>query len=174
MKRLTIAAASLLLLAACTHGPTNPGPPYSEPFGTVTLSVGPDASAILNAGNDAIVPALVAAALAEQQACDLEKMAEEAADLIVEENPEIIEVTQTRILPVTSTLAGRNIPSAGGCPDFALLLGEILQSKGKFFNVTQLQPKVDCIVPMAVEGSGDVEMRLTVTEALLARPTWIP
>lgn len=170
MKRLTVAVASILLLAACTQSPTGPKPTFSEPYGTFTLNVGPNASAILNPVSGTDVPALVALYYNQQQAADYEQLAEESADFIVEDNPEYIEIIQTRILPVSTTSFARKAPSPAGCPEIAPMLREALEARGKFFTVGSPQTVENCFVMMAVDGSSDVEVQLLVTETRLTRP----
>jgi len=171
MKRLTIAAAALLLLAACGHSPTESNEGYTgDPSGSLTMKVGPDVGAILEAGSSPEVPALVAAAWAEQQCCDLYKEAAEAAALIMAENPELVEITQSRLAPVIST-AGKYIPTSIEYPEFAPLLQEVLAEKGLDFRLHESEIPLECYVPMATDGE-NIVMKLTVTEVILANATW--
>lgn len=171
MKRLTIAAASLLLLAACGHSPTGSDEGYtSDPSGSLILKIGPEVGAILEAGSAPEVPALVANAWAEQQSCDLYKEVTEAAALIMAENPALVEITQSRLAPVILT-AGKSIPTSIEYPEFGPLLQEVLAKKGLVFRLHESEIPLECYVPMATDGD-NIDMRLTVTEVILSHATW--
>lgn len=171
MKRLTIAAASLLLLAACGHSPTDSDKGYTgDPSGSITLNIGPDVGAILEAGSAPEVPALVATAWAEQQSCDLYKEAAEAAALIMAENPELVEITQSRLAPMIMT-AGKPIPTSIEYPEFGPLLQEVLAENGLVFTLDESETPLVCYVPMATDGE-NIDMKLTVTKVILTNATW--
>ena len=174
MKRLIIAAASLALIAGCVKSPTSSAPTYREPFGTMSLDIGPDVSIIVNAPRGTDVSAQVKTAFDTQQALDFEQLVDEAIDNALDINPELIEVTQTRLMYVDTVFLGRNSPGITGCPEFAPLLHEALAASGKFYNMSISQPRVDRIVTMTVDGGTEVQMRLTICDALLSHPNWIP
>ena len=88
--------------------------------------------------------------------------------------PELIEVTQVRLMSVDTVFLGRNPPGISGSPEFAPLLHEALAASGESYDLSISQPRVDCIVTMAVDGGAEVEMRLTICDALLSHPNWIP
>ena len=173
MRHLTLAAASILLLAACTHSPTGPTPTYSYPYGTLELNIGPKATTILNAPTGSDIPAIVAQFYCEQQAIDFEGLVDDTVNLVIERNPEIIEIAQTRILPAINVSLGRQAPSPVECPEFAPLLWEALQTGGRSFIVSEHMDTVNIPLTMSVEGSADVEVRLVVTESRFTRPAGI-
>ena len=174
MKRLIIAAASLALIAGCVKSPTGSTPVYDEPFGTMSLDIGPDVSIIVNAPSGADVSDHVKIAWDAQQSLDFEQLVGEAVDKALDMNPELIEVTQTRLMSVDTVFLGRNSPGMTGCPEFAPLLHEALEASGKFYNLSISQPRVDRIVTKTVDGGTEVQMRLTICDALLSHPNWIP
>ena len=174
MKRLTIAAASLLLIAACTHSPTGFAESTSQPSGTLSLQVGPEAETILNAGSASQASALAAAAWEEQLSYDVPKEAEKAAEIVSRLIPEVVEITQSRLTPLTSA-AGKAIPSTVSYPDFAPVLIEALAAKGFDYRIHESEITVDCTVPMAVDGQADIYMNLTVTEVIVTPSAkWLP
>ena len=174
MKRLIIAAASLALIAGCGKNPTGNFLVFDEPFGTMTLDIGPDVSIIVNAPSGTDVSNQVKMAWNAQQSLDFEQLVGEALDDALDMNPELIEVTQTRLMSVDSVFLGRNSPGITGSPEFAPLLHEALAASGKFYSVSINQPRVDRIVTMAVDGGTEVQIRLTICDALLSHPNWIP
>jgi len=174
MKRLIIAAASLALIAGCAKSPTSSTPNYQEPFGTMSLNIGPDVSVIVNAPSGTDVSDQVKIAWDTQQALDFEQLIDEACDDAVDMFPELIEVTQTRLMPLDTVFLGRNSPGLAGSPEFAPLLHEALAASGKFYNISVSQPRVDRVVTMTADGGTQVQMRLTICDALLSHPNWIP
>jgi len=174
MKRLIIAAASLALIAGCVKSPTGSTPNYQEPFGEMSLNIGPDVSVIVNAPSGTDVSNHVKIAWDTQQTLDFEQLVAEARDEAVDMVPELIEVTQTRLMPLDTVFLGRNSPGMTGSPEFAPLLHEALAASGKFYNISISQPRVDRIVTMAADGGTLVQMRLTISDALLSHPNWIP
>lgn len=124
MKRLIIAAASLALIAGCGKSPTGSSYVYSEPFGTMSLDIGPNVTYIVNAPSGTDVSNQVKTAWDSQQSLNFEQLVGEALDDALEMNPELIEVTQTRLMSVDSVFLGRNSPGITGSPEFAPLLHE--------------------------------------------------
>ncbi len=172
MKRLTIAVAVLALLAGC--GSTPSGPDQDEnviPDGSLTLTVGPEVNAILKAGPTTDLAALVASAWSDQYGFDVRDEAEEAAIIVTQRNPETIEITQTRLVPVSEA---KPIPSGLEYPEFAPILEELLQSRGYDYRMFESTVTVSTIVPMTIDGGSNIDMRLTVTETLLSIASWVP
>ena len=174
MKRLIIVAASMVLIAGCSNSPTGSTPVYSEPFGTMSLEIGPEVSPIVNAPSGTDVSSLVKIAWDAQQALDFEQLVGEALDKALEMNPELIEVTQTRLMLADTVFLGRNSPGMTGSPEFAPLLHEALDTSGKFYNIAISQPRIDRIVTMTVDGGAEIQVRLTICDALLSHQNWIP
>ena len=162
------------MIAGCGKNPTGNFPVFDEPFGTMTLDIGPDVSIIVNAPSGTDVSAQVKTAFDTQQSLDFEQLVGEALDQALDMVPELIEVTQTRLVSADNIFLGRNSPGVTGCPEFAPLLHEALAASGKFYNISISQPRVERIVTMVVDGGAEVQMRLTICDALLSHPNWIP
>jgi len=172
MKRLTITVAVIALLAGCGNSPS--GLDKSEtvvPEGSLTLTIGPEVDSILNAGSSANLAALVASAWSDQYGFDVRGEAADAADIVRERNPETIEITQTRLAPASEA---RVIPASLEYPEFAPILEEMLQSMGYEYKIYESSVTITTTVPMQLDGTTTVDMRLTVTETFIAIAKWVP
>lgn len=172
MKRFSIFAVVILLTAACAQSPTGVQKGNTnEPEGRLTLAIGPNVDMILNPGLTSELPALVADAWKEQQTLDLQQLVGEATELVRNHNPEYIEVTESWLVPAGN---GRSIPGTSRNAEFAIMLQEELVSAGMKYRILQTEVSVDRFVPMALVDHADQDMRLIVSEVLLARNLWIP
>ncbi len=172
MKRLTIAVAVLALLAGCSNAPSGPEQDQNViPDGSLALKIGPEADTILKADPITDLAAVVASAWLDQQGCYVRDEAEDAAIIVTERNPEIIEITQTRLAPAS---VAKSIPAGVEYPEFAPILEELLQSMGYDYRIYESIITVSTTVPMLVDDGSDVDMKFTVTETVLALSTWVP
>ena len=171
MKRLTIAVATLALLASCGHSPTAVDSDYIDEPGSLSFRIGPDAEAILGAGPAADVGGLVASAYTEQMNYNIGDEVDGAVALIKSQHPQTVQITQTRLQPVDWSKRG---PATVEYPDFAPLLKEALESAGELFLLSDYELVTCCTVPMTVAGQDDTEMELRVTEAILTNVKWRP
>jgi len=172
MKRLTIAVAALTLLAGCGNVLSGPDKDQNViPDGSLSLKIGPEADSILKADPATNLAEIVASAWSDQLNYDIGDEAEYAASIVTEQNPETIEITQTRLAP---TSEAKTIPGGVEYPDFAPILEELLQSMGYDYRIYESQVTVSTTVPMQVDGGNDVDMQFTVTETVLALSIWVP
>lgn len=168
MKYTAITAVLLLLLTACANSPTGfSQTSIVEPTGTISISVGADAHAILNPDSPSALPDVVARAWDAQQALNLFEMVEESVELVAAQKPASVAITQTWLEPLTAGTMGRSIPSVEETIEFALILQGELSGRNLKYDIITGEICVDCTVPMAVSGEDVITMRLVVNETVL-------
>jgi len=172
MKRISMMAATLLLVSACSQTPvTGPSEDLSESGGTMCLAIGPSVGLILNPGSTSEVPALMNEAWKEQETLDMPQLVRTTTAQITLHNPEYIELTESWLSEV-----GYERGDAEELIDeeFVDLLQEELEAAGLRFRVMQTDTQVDRIIPMLLRDGTTQDIRLTVQKTMLVQDTWIP
>jgi len=172
MKHISMMAATLLLVSACSQTPiSGPSEESSDVEGTMCLSIGPSVGLILNPGSTNELPGLVTDAWREQETLDMPQLVRTATAQIKLHNPEYIEVTESWLSEIG---VGRIDPEELVDAEFVQLLQTELEAIGLKFRIMQTETPVDQTIPMLLQDGTTQDMRLTVQKTILVQDMWIP
>jgi len=172
MKHISMMAATLLLVSACSQTPiSGPSEESSDVEGTMCLSIGPSVGLILNPGSTNELPGLVTDAWREQETLDMPQLVRTATAQIKLHKPEYIEVTESWLSEIG---VGRIDPEELVDAEFVQLLQTELEAIGLKFRIMQTETPVDQTIPMLLQDGTTQDMRLTVQKTILVQDMWIP
>jgi len=170
MKRILTAASVLLILAACSNSPTGIENPVADgPDKIISLSYGPDISDILAAGPGEEMVDEIAEAWRAQLTDDLYSSVEIDADRILAERPDLVEIRQTRLIPVVTDPKFLAFAETGACVEFGCVLQRTLELKGLVYEITEQVTLADQEVILDLDGIGVVPLRMLVCQVAMPR-----
>lgn len=170
MKRTLILSAALVLVAACSGGPTGVDDPAPmNPDAIFSYDLGPDVTQVIDNITLPDAACMVGEAWDTQLEENLYDKADRIAARVAEWNPDLIEIRQSRIIPVIGEPSGRDLPQTGACVDFGELLHKTLAASGLNYDFGGRCVEVDLDVSMSIDGYPVLPMRLVVCRTELTR-----
>jgi hypothetical protein len=166
MKHILTLTTAGLVAVACSGGPTGPyQPAHLNPGAVFSLSLGPDATPILASADDSQTPFLVGEAWEYQEKENIFDQAQKYADRIEKNQPELVRIRQTRLIPEGGESPFRGLQDSGDCVDFAEQLRNALIDRGITYEVAGRQVETDLSVSMVRDGQPLLPLRLVVCTA---------